>query len=50
VDNSYQLLVNNVTAGTFDAQGTTFLMHELNNFTMSEAIKHYPQLSSAFSV
>jgi len=49
VDNSYQSLINNVTAGTFNGQGTTFLTHELNNFTMSEAIKYYSQLSSAFS-
>ncbi|KAH9957567.1 chitin deacetylase [Russula dissimulans] len=49
VDNSYQWLINNVTAGTFNGQGTTFLTHELNSFTMSEAIKWYSQLSSAFS-
>lgn len=26
------------------------LTHELNNFTMSEAMKYYPMLSSAFAV
>lgn len=26
------------------------LTHELNNFTMSEAIKFYPQLKAAFKV
>jgi len=26
------------------------LTHELNNYTMSEAIKYYPQLKSSFSV
>ena len=31
-------------------QGGIMLTHELNNFTMSEAMKYYPMLSSAFAV
>ena len=31
-------------------QGTIMLTHELNNYTMSEAIKYYPQLRAAFTV
>jgi hypothetical protein len=39
-----------MTSGTFNTAGGILLAHELNNFTMSEAIKFYPQLKSAFSV
>jgi hypothetical protein len=50
VDNAYNLFINNATAGTFNAGGGIMLTHELNNYTMSEAIKYYPQLKSSFSV
>lgn len=49
VDNSYNLFINNMTSGTFNTVGGILLAHELNNYTMSEAIKFYPQLKSAFS-
>jgi hypothetical protein len=39
-----------MTSGTFNTVGGIMLTHELNNFTMSEAIKFYPQLKAAFSV
>ncbi|ETW76379.1 carbohydrate esterase family 4 protein [Heterobasidion irregulare TC 32-1] len=49
VDNDYQSFINNATSGTFNTQGGIMLTHELNNFTMSEAMKYYPMLSSAFA-
>ena len=50
VDASYNLLINNATEGTFDSEGAIMLTHELNNYTMQEAINFYPQLQSAFKV
>ena len=50
VDTDYQLFINNETAGNFNSAGAIMLTHELNNFTMSEAVKWYPALKSAFSV
>ncbi|KAN0137536.1 glycoside hydrolase/deacetylase [Lactarius tabidus] len=49
VDTDYQLFINNETAGNFNSAGGIMLTHELNNFTMSEAVKWYPALKSAFS-
>jgi len=49
VDNAYNLFINNATAGTFNSGGGIMLTHEVNNYTMSEAIKYYPQLKSSFS-
>ncbi|KAH7907725.1 hypothetical protein BJ138DRAFT_1159419 [Hygrophoropsis aurantiaca] len=48
VDANYEALIANAKNGAFSTAGTTFLTHELNNFTMSEAIKFYDQLKSAF--
>jgi hypothetical protein len=50
VDASYQMFISNLTAGTFNDVGGIILTHELNNFTMQEAINWYPQLKSSFSV
>jgi peptidoglycan/xylan/chitin deacetylase (PgdA/CDA1 family) len=50
VDTDYQLFINNETAGNFNSVGAIMLTHELNNFTMSEAVKWYPALKAAFSV
>ena len=50
VDASYQLFIGNLSAGTFDTMGGIMLTHELNNYTMQEAINWYPQLKAAFSV
>jgi peptidoglycan/xylan/chitin deacetylase (PgdA/CDA1 family) len=49
VDTDYQLFINNETAGNFNSAGAIMLTHELNNFTMSEAVKWYPTLKSTFS-
>ncbi|KJA15621.1 carbohydrate esterase family 4 protein [Hypholoma sublateritium FD-334 SS-4] len=49
VDANYQNLINNATNGTFATEGTIILTHELNNFTMTEAIKFYPMLKTAFT-
>ncbi|KAF8629725.1 hypothetical protein AX15_003303 [Amanita polypyramis BW_CC] len=48
VDGNYQQLINEVDSGQFNNAGVIILTHELNNFTMSEAIKFYPQLRAAF--
>ena len=50
VDTNYQLFISNETSGTFNTAGGIMLTHELNNFTMSEAVKWYPQLKQAFKV
>jgi peptidoglycan/xylan/chitin deacetylase (PgdA/CDA1 family) len=49
VDASYQAFINNETSGTFNTQGGIMLTHELNNYTMQEAINFYPKLKAAFS-
>ncbi|KAL4076622.1 carbohydrate esterase family 4 protein [Scleroderma yunnanense] len=49
VDNNYLDLINAAKNGTFSTHGTIMLTHELNNFTMSEVVKFYDQLASAFS-
>jgi len=49
VDANYQAFITNETSGTFNSQGGIMLTHELNNFTMSEAMKFYPNLKTAFS-
>ena len=40
VDADYGLFINNATEGTFDTVGGIMLTHELNNFTMQEAINN----------
>jgi len=49
VDSDYQALISAQQAGTFNTAGTMILTHELNNFTMSEAVKWYPALKAAFA-
>ncbi|KAL4071907.1 carbohydrate esterase family 4 protein [Scleroderma citrinum] len=49
VDANYEALIQRVENGTFASAGTIMLTHELNNFTMAEAVKFYSQLKSAFS-
>ncbi|KAI0292372.1 carbohydrate esterase family 4 protein [Multifurca ochricompacta] len=48
VDASYNSFVHSATAGEFNTVGAIMLTHELNTFTMQEAMKWYPQLKSAF--
>jgi hypothetical protein len=48
VDTQYEKFINNETAGTFETVGGIMLTHELNNFTMLEAVKWYPQLKASF--
>ncbi|KAF8174268.1 carbohydrate esterase family 4 protein [Pholiota molesta] len=48
VDGNYQTMINDANNGKFADAGTIILAHELNNFTMSEAIKFYPILKAAF--
>lgn len=49
VDANYNALIQSAQNGTFNTQGTIMLTHEINNYTMSEAIKFYPMLKAAFS-
>jgi len=48
VDANYEALIARAQNGTFANAGTIMLTHELNNFTMSEAMKFYDQLKAAF--
>ncbi|KAF5338173.1 hypothetical protein D9758_014706 [Tetrapyrgos nigripes] len=48
VENLYQQFISKAQKGDFNNTGAIVLTHELNNFTMSEAVKHYPQLKAAF--
>ncbi|KAJ3784460.1 carbohydrate esterase family 4 protein [Lentinula aff. detonsa] len=48
VDTSYNNFIQTANNGTFNYTGAIFLTHELNNFTMSEAVKFYPQFKSSF--
>jgi hypothetical protein len=50
VDADYGLFSNNLSTGTFNTVGGVMLTHELNNFTMQEAINWYSRLKAAFSV
>ena len=50
VDTNYQLFISNETSDTFNTAGGIMLTHKLNDFTMSEAVKWYPQLKQAFKV
>lgn len=48
IDQNYQSFIDKVGDGTFDQEGAIILTHEINNFTMSEAIKWYSKLQDAF--
>jgi len=50
VDSNYMSLIQNAQAGAFNSAGTIMLTHELNNYTMAEAIKFYPQLKAVFKL
>jgi hypothetical protein len=52
VDANYGLFISNLSAGAFDTIGGIMLTHELNNFTMQEAVNWYPRrrVKAAFSV
>ncbi|THU99597.1 glycoside hydrolase/deacetylase [Dendrothele bispora CBS 962.96] len=49
VEQQYQAFINKAQSGAFNKTGAIVLTHELNNFTMSEAVKHYPELKAAFA-
>ncbi|KAK7470316.1 hypothetical protein VKT23_001747 [Stygiomarasmius scandens] len=48
VDDNYNNFIQLAQNGSLDTAGSIMLTHELNNFTMSEAVKYYPQLKEAF--
>jgi hypothetical protein len=48
IDRNYQSVIDKVNNGTLATRGTIMLTHELNNFTMSEAVKWLPALQAAF--
>lgn len=50
VDAYYQALVDDANNGTFGTEGAIILTHEINSFTMDEAIDWYPRLKDAFKV
>ncbi|KAJ3917948.1 putative chitin deacetylase, partial [Lentinula edodes] len=45
---NYNNFITTASNGTFNFNGAIILTHELNNFTMSEAVQFYPQLKSSF--
>ncbi|KAK7441562.1 hypothetical protein VKT23_016555 [Stygiomarasmius scandens] len=49
VEQQYQAFISKAQSGAFNNTGAIVLTHELDNFTMSEAVKHYPQLKAAFA-
>lgn len=49
VDGQYEQMLTDAANGAFNTAGTIILTHELNNYTMSEAIKFYPQIRKAFA-
>ncbi|OJA11459.1 hypothetical protein AZE42_08346, partial [Rhizopogon vesiculosus] len=48
IDANYEALIARQQNGTFATEGVIMLTHELNNFTMSEAMKFYDQLKATF--
>jgi hypothetical protein len=49
IDANYQSTIDHAKNGSFATRGTIMLTHELNNFTMSEAIKWIPALKEVFT-
>ncbi|KAJ3894543.1 carbohydrate esterase family 4 protein [Lentinula edodes] len=45
---NYNNFITTASNGTFNFTGAIILTHELNNFTMSEAVQFYSQLKSSF--
>jgi peptidoglycan/xylan/chitin deacetylase (PgdA/CDA1 family) len=48
VDANYETLITAAGNGTFNTAGAIILTHEINNYTMQEAINMYPKLKAAF--
>ncbi|KAL7420139.1 chitin deacetylase [Cryptotrichosporon argae] len=49
VDANYEGIIAGASNGSYATYGPVVLNHELNNFTMSEMIKFYSQIKSAFN-
>jgi len=50
VDANYQKLVDDLNGGAFNNEGAIILTHEIDNSTMSMAVKWYDKLNEAFDV
>ncbi|THV04190.1 carbohydrate esterase family 4 protein [Dendrothele bispora CBS 962.96] len=48
VDANYDDFINKAKNGAFDTAGGIILTHEIDNYTMSEAIKYLPKLKEGF--
>ncbi|KIK60426.1 carbohydrate esterase family 4 protein [Collybiopsis luxurians FD-317 M1] len=48
VEANYNNFIQTAAQGAFNTTGAIILTHEIDNFTMSEAVKFYPQLKSVF--
>lgn len=48
IDANYQSVIDAQKNGTYATHGPIVLTHEINNFTMAEAVKWLPQLQSTF--
>ncbi|KAI8374243.1 uncharacterized protein BYT42DRAFT_499497 [Radiomyces spectabilis] len=49
VDSLYEQFITMGNNGTFERSGNIVLSHEINNMTMSFAIKHYPAIKKAYT-
>jgi hypothetical protein len=50
IDGNYAQLIADLNAGRLNRNGAIILTHELNGFTMQEAIDWYPKLRKSFAV
>ncbi|KAL9713262.1 hypothetical protein Ac2012v2_004502 [Leucoagaricus gongylophorus] len=48
IDANYQNIMDQAKSGTFASRGAIMLTHEINNFTMQEAIDYYGRLQDVF--
>ncbi|KAE9400016.1 carbohydrate esterase family 4 protein [Gymnopus androsaceus JB14] len=48
VVSNYNAFIQTAASGTFQTVGAILLSHEIDNFSMTEAISFYPQLKSVF--
>ncbi|KAF9264452.1 glycoside hydrolase/deacetylase, partial [Marasmius fiardii PR-910] len=48
VDKNYQTFIGQAKGGEFSRQGTIYLQHEIEDFTMNKAMQYYPDMKDAF--
>ncbi|KAG7087043.1 hypothetical protein E1B28_013022 [Marasmius oreades] len=48
VDTNYKTFIGQAKGGEFSKQGTIYLQHEIDEFTMGKAMEYYPSMKDAF--